>query len=278
MRTATLILALLLMSSSAFATIIIVDKNGGGNFISIQSAINAAVTNDTVKVWPGTYYEQVTLNKNITLMGSGYENTIITGNFNPTITMTAGKLLWFQVSSLAGDGVKLSGTNAVVANCVIMACIGTGIYSNTNGSNTSVINCTIVYNGGYGILASAGGCINVTNCIARWNGNTAFVDYYYYAYGPLNLSFSNGSRSNTKGNQGCIDQDPNFTSGTDFHISEGSPCWNTGTPSLQDPDGSQSDMGYFGGPDCPIYPVVFEVLIEPSGSTINLKAKGRANY
>lgn len=277
MRTATLTLALLLVSSYAFATIIIVDKNGGGNFISIQSAINAAVTNDTVKVWPGTYFEQVTLNKNITLIGSGYENTVINGNFNPTITMTAGKLLCFQVSSLAGVGIKLSGTNAVVANCVIMACIGTGIYSNTSGSNTSVINCIIVYNGGYGILACQGGCINATNCIARWNGSTGFQGYYS-GYGPLNLSFSNGSRYDTQGNQGCIDQDPNFTSDTDFHISEGSPCWNTGTPSLQDPDGSYSDMGYFGGPDCPIYPVVFEVLIEPSGSTINLKAKGRANY
>jgi len=69
-----------------------------------------------------------------------------------------------------------------------------------------------------------------------------------------------------------------FTSSSDYHISQGSPCWNTGNPSLSDPDGSVSDMGYFGGPDCPIYPVVYEIQITPNGSNINLQAKGRANY
>jgi len=276
MKTATLTLALLLMSSYAFATIIIVDKNGGGNFISIQSAISAAVTNDTVKVWPGTYYEQVTLNKNIVLMGSGYENTIITGNFNPTITMSSGKLQWFMISSSAGNGINISG--GIVINCVVSSCTGDGIYSGTSGANSSVMNCILIENGGAGIHVGyyTSSTISVTNCIARSNNQLGFAGENG---STLNLSYSNGGRSDyTKGNQGCINVDPLFTSKTDFHISEGSPCWNTGNPTLNDPDGSQSDMGYFGGPDCPIYPVVFEVLIEPSGSTINLKAKGRANY
>jgi hypothetical protein len=269
MRTATLTLVLLLISSYCFATIIIVDKNGGGNFISIQSAINAAVSNDTVKVWPGTYFEQITLNKNITLMGSGYENTVITGNFNPTVTMSAGKLQWFMISSYAGNGINLTG--GVVRNCVIDACSAYGIYSDTGDSQ--VIHCVIVNNAYNGIRVTSG-TMSINNCISRSNGS-----YGFYRYGgTLNLSYSNGSIINTQGNQGCIDTDSFFTSSTDFHISEGSPCWNKGNPSLQDPDGSPSDMGYFGGPDCPIYPVVVEVLIEPAGNTINLKAKGRANY
>jgi len=37
-------------------------------------------------------------------------------------------------------------------------------------------------------------------------------------------------------------------------------------------------MGYFGGPECPIYPTVFEIIITPNGNNINLEAKGRANY
>jgi len=38
-------------------------------FPTIQAAINAASSGNTVKVLPGTYTEQITINKNLTLMG-----------------------------------------------------------------------------------------------------------------------------------------------------------------------------------------------------------------
>jgi pectin methylesterase-like acyl-CoA thioesterase len=63
MKKTILLFAFLCLASSLFATTIIVDINGGGQFTSIQAGINAANTNDTVKVWPGTYFEQVNLNK-----------------------------------------------------------------------------------------------------------------------------------------------------------------------------------------------------------------------
>lgn len=45
---------------------------------TIQGGINAAVTGDTVLVAPGTYIEQVTINKSITLKSSaGPASTII---------------------------------------------------------------------------------------------------------------------------------------------------------------------------------------------------------
>ncbi|MDP2207861.1 MAG: pectinesterase family protein [Bacteroidota bacterium] len=257
------------------ANTIIVDINGGGQYTSINAAIGVANSNDTVKVWPGTYLEQVTLNKNIVLMGSGYENTIITGNFSPSITVSSGKLQWFRVTSLTGIGIMISG--GTVNNCVIMGCANVGIQSNS-GTGT-ITNCVIWNNGSYGIYAKSPGYLTVYNCISRNNTGAGFYgDSNYGCFNRMTLSYSNGSRSCTVGNQGCIDSDPMFASSLDFHISEGSPCWNTGNPSLYDPDGSISDMGYFGGPDCPIYPVVTEIIITPSGNTINLQAKGRANY
>lgn len=258
------------------ANTIIVDQNGGGQFTTIQAAIQAASSGDTVKVWPGTYNtEQVNLNKTIVLMGSGYENTSIVSNFNPAVRISAGILQWFMITSLNGDGMVLDGTQAVVRSCVIANCLGRGIVSNT-GTN-SIINCVLVNNSNSGVQADAGATINVTNCIARPNGGVGF-DRPGYTGGVLNLSFSNGSNTYTTGNQGVININPAFVSAIDFHISQGSPCWDTGNTSLTDPDGSRSDMGYFGGPDCPIYPTVFEILIEPNGNNINLKAKARANY
>jgi hypothetical protein len=47
----------------------------------------------------------------------------------------------------------------------------------------------------------------------------------------------------------CISADPQYVNpGTDFHLSTGSPCINTGDPNIEDYDGSQSDMGAYGGP------------------------------
>ena len=277
MKNVILLSFLILSQIMLFPKTIIVDLNGGGQFTKIQDAITNATASDTIKVWPGSYNEQITLNKNIAILGSGYENTTIVGNYNPTITMTTGKMQWFKLSSTGGNGIYLTG--GLVTNCLITGCSNFGIYNHTSGASATVTNCTVFGNVNQGICADNGGIINVTNTISRNNGGSGFSNNYS-GWGTLNLSYSNGSRNGTAGNQGCIDQDPNFSSVTnlDFHISEGSPCWNSGNPSLTDPDGTMSDMGYFGGPDCPIYPTVFEITISPNGATIDLHAKARANY
>jgi len=119
-------ISVLAFCHTIFAATYIVNPNGGGGtYKTIQAAINIASAGDTVKVLPGTYYEQVTLNINIVLMGSGYENTIITGPFHPSVSMSIGKIQWFRVTSLAGIGIKVSG--GIVTNCVVMGCAAQGI-------------------------------------------------------------------------------------------------------------------------------------------------------
>jgi hypothetical protein len=271
MKRVVLALTLVALARASFGTTLIVDKYGGGQFTSIQPAIDVASASDTVKVWPGYYQEQINLNKNIVLMGSGYENTVITGSFNPVATVSSGALQWFQVTSLNGVGVVISG--GVVRNCVIRDCATMGV--NTTTGNGSLINC-VIWNCGYGdgAVRASGGTLTATNCISRNNSSQGFNGWA----GTLQVNYCNGSRTYTSGGQGCIDVDPQFVSNTDFHIPDGSPCWNTGTTALADPDGSRSGMGYFGGTDCPIYPTVFEIIITPSGGTVNITAKGRANY
>lgn len=256
----------------ASARIIIVDINGGGSFTTIQAGIDASGAGDTVKVWPGYYGEQVNLYKNITLMGSGYENTVIRGSFNPTVSVSSGAIQWFQITSISGNGISFTG--GTIRNCVVRDCGNSGIVS-TTGIGT-ISNCVLYTNGQYGIYESGTGALSVTNCIA-WQ-NTSLGFYKDYTSAAMNLSYSDGSASNTTGNQGCINTDPQFSSTTEFHIPQGSQCWDKGNTSLLDPDGSRSDIGYFGGTECPVNPVVTEILTMPSGSTIILQATGRANY
>ncbi len=48
---------------------------------------------------------------------------------------------------------------------------------------------------------------------------------------------------------GCISVNPDYVNpGTDFHLAVGSPCIDTGDPTIFDPDSSRSDMGCYGGP------------------------------
>lgn len=275
MKTLIFILCIFILFSTSYSTVIIVNQNGGGNYRTIQAAINAAATGDTVKVLPGTYYEQVTINKNIVVMGSGYENTIITGNFSPSVSISNGKIQWFRITSLTGIGIVASG--GIIANNVIMSCATAGIYSNS-GSST-VANCIIYDNGSHGVFSDRySGGIVVYNCISYNNRGTGF--YKDYTYGTLTLSYSNGSTSNTSNNTGVINQNPLFVSvnNLDFHLSAGSPSIDSGNPTITDPDGSRSDMGYFGGPDCPVFPVVHSMVMEKEGSNVKIKVKARANY
>jgi|GEM_PF-809607 len=279
-KTMLLFVLVVALTATLSARVIKVDINGSGQFTSINTAIINSVAGDTIKVLPGSYFEQVTINKNVVVMGSGYESTIINSNSDPTINMSIGKLQWFMISSTGGDGVYLTG--GLVTNCVIIGCSGFGIYNHTSTSSASVINCIVMNNVIHGICADNSSTLNVTNCISINNGyNKQGFCNNYSGWGTLNLSYSDGSQNNTAGNQGCINQDPKFTSPstTDFHISEGSPCWNSGNPALKDPDGSVSDMGYFGGPDCPVYPVVTNIKIIPQlDGSIQIQATGVANY
>ena len=47
------------------------------DFPTIQAAINASNPGDTIKVLPGIYTEQIIINKNLTIIGSGAKSTII---------------------------------------------------------------------------------------------------------------------------------------------------------------------------------------------------------
>jgi hypothetical protein len=188
--------------------------------------------------------------------------------------MSNGKIQWFLISSTFGNGITISlGT---IKNCVIKGCMANGIES-TNGPSY-VQNCVILNCGSVGIYGGNG--LVVTNTISRSNTNQGFVaknsQSWYRNY--CNGSTGNESYGSVAGNQGCIDSDPIFVSTTNYHLSTGSPCFDTGQPSLFDPDGSISDMGYFGGPDCPIFPVVYQMTVSPNGNNINVQAKARANY
>jgi nitrous oxidase accessory protein len=129
------VLAVAQFAETANAETIIVPAD----YATIQEAINAATTGDTILVGNGTYYENVILNKTVTLVGEDTASTIIDGNYT-------------------GNAVKITANNVQLTGFTIES---SGVYSGiyieaTKGAN--IIN-NIIRNNFEGLVIE--NCSNV---------------------------------------------------------------------------------------------------------------------
>ena len=100
---------------TASATNWSVDASGGADFIGIQEAINNASVNDTILVHSGVYYENVVVNKSVTLKGINLP-VVDAGGEGSAITLTA-------------DGITLVGFNVTGGP---WGCAAINVTSNNN--------------------------------------------------------------------------------------------------------------------------------------------------
>ena len=92
------------------------------DYPTIQGAINAANSGDTIFVKAGTYHENVVVNKTVSLIGENRSNTIIDGMHK-------------------GDVVHISADNVVVSRFTIINSKNQGGYAGINSYN--IKNCSI---------------------------------------------------------------------------------------------------------------------------------------
>jgi parallel beta-helix repeat protein len=127
-----------------------VDDDEPADFHTIQKAIDAASPGDTIYVFNGTYYEHVTIDKSVSLVGEDRKNTIIdssgTGN---VVYVTANNVnisgFTIQNSIYPWNGILFyySNNNSLTGNNVLNNYIGIELeYS----SNNMLIDNTASYN------------------------------------------------------------------------------------------------------------------------------------
>ncbi len=128
---------------------VFIDKNVNGvldsgeqSFNTIQAAIAAATSSDTIHVTAGTYPEvgQIVIDKNLTIVGDASSTTIIKPAQNTTNTSHADSAAWILVNSSSTfnlSNVTLDGSGKLIA---------IGILSHGHGTINNDVFTNIAYN------------------------------------------------------------------------------------------------------------------------------------
>ncbi len=137
MKKAGVIVTLVVLMATSFAVLTILPANvraatlyvgggGPGNYTAIQTAIDDANPGDTVYVFNGTYNENITINKGLSLVGEDRDNTIINSSGVYGIRVTA-------------DSVGISG---FTIDRLVPGYVGSGVYV-TNAQYVYITDNTI---------------------------------------------------------------------------------------------------------------------------------------
>ena len=141
-------------------TILYVGGNQPGNYSTIQAAINAATTDDTVYVYPGTYYETILVNKSIHLLGENKTTTIIDGAMKgDVIRVTANQVTisGFTVTNggrpylsfFEGGGIRLDpSSHSNISHNIITENTMYGLVIIENTSSHNIISHNIISSNG----------------------------------------------------------------------------------------------------------------------------------
>ena len=180
-----------------------VDDDGGYgvHFTEIQDAINAVIEGDAIIVKDGIYEENVIVNKSITLRGEDRDNTIVDGNRDDGIVISAEEVKISDFSVTNGhDGIKVYSNGSQIENCIVYNNYDDGIQIDSIEagvdifSKNKIIDCYIYNNHGFGIcLYGCPSSVIQNNIISNNFGGI-------YLFSSSNSIIKNNNISNNRAN------------------------------------------------------------------------------
>lgn len=141
----------------------------------IQQAIDAAKHGDTIFVSPGTYRENLTINKSVSVIGDSYETTKVFGvNEQPVVSVkdvVEGRIEGFQLRGrgVASAGVVVENSSFAIKSNRIAYAYGEGVWANE--ARVAVEENVIEQNWGSGVFfTTTHPDSHISNNIIRENG------------------------------------------------------------------------------------------------------------
>lgn len=136
--------------------------NSGAEYSSIQDAVNSAQYGNTILVGKGVYHEHVVVDKDLTLVGLGENETVVDGFGSDIVVTIASDNVIFE-----GFTVQHSGWDKIGIDIV-------------NSNNSIVRENTVTLNGMYGVaLDTCFNCSVSEKIISSTIGNTVGIQFGY---------------------------------------------------------------------------------------------------
>jgi len=167
-----------------------VDDDGEGDHTTIQSAIDSASSGDIVRVWDGTYYENIILNKSVSLIGNGSVITVIRGqktDIRINVTTDNVTVAGFTIEN-GTTGIQVGSNNSCFKDSVfINNSVGVGL---TNCENSTITNNIFLRNG-----TAISGSSSHENLIMN---NTVYGNMNNTVYGIIQIGIGFGNSRNNR--------------------------------------------------------------------------------
>ncbi|MEM3623249.1 MAG: NosD domain-containing protein, partial [Candidatus Bathyarchaeia archaeon] len=163
-----------------------VDDDKPADFNTIQSAINAANDTNTIYIYNGTYYENINVNKTISIVGENAEATIIDGRkLDNVVNIIKSSVKIFDIKIL-NSSTTLShdaGISILNYSCKIVGCIITNnmIGIKVQSTNSAGISQNTIDNNSYGIMIINSSNTDLTNNFVKDNSYGIYLLNSSYA-------------------------------------------------------------------------------------------------
>jgi len=199
-------------------------------------------------------------------------------------------ILW-QLTS--GHCVNIgSGTTIIRGTLFVLNAGGVNQYA-VNGPNggLEIYNCVFLgFQNLFGLTGTTP-MVYINNIVFDWAGTPSYGTYFggsVFGYNASSSITPPGTNGLLLSSNPFVNYDPSGTyiEGTsNLHLVGGSPCIDSGSPSILDLDNSRSDMGIFGGPrpmvanGVPAFPFTINMSVTPNlitvGDSVTVSSSGR---